>query len=237
MDKEIIKKVEVLLEYLFITVEVQKADAILGLGSIDYKVAEKCAELYNNGYGKYIIFTGDCGKGTKGILTETEAKYFRDITVKNGVPEEKIYLEEKATNTLENFIYSRRLMKENNLNPKSIIVVQKPYEVRRSSAVAEKLFGDKKVYVTSPDFSIDRFVEYYNDIKQNSLSDIISEIVAEINILEEYPKYDMLIPQQIPKEVKKAYEYLVSKGYTKYIFSDEQIKVKALKFNKLLEEN
>lgn len=89
MDKEIMKKVEVLLEYLFINTEIQKADAILGLGSIDYKVAEKCAELYNNEYGKYIIFTGDCGKGTKGILTETEAKYFRDIAVKNGVSEEK----------------------------------------------------------------------------------------------------------------------------------------------------
>lgn len=127
-------------------------------------------------------------------------------------------------------------MKENKLKTKSIIVVQKPYEVRRSTAVAEKLYGDKKVYITSPDFSIDHFVEYFNDIEQSSLSDIISEIVAEINILEKYPRYDMLIPQRIPKEVKKAYEYLVNKGYTKYIFSDEQIKVKALKFNKLLEE-
>ena len=127
-------------------------------------------------------------------------------------------------------------MKENKLKTKSIIVVQKPYEVRRSTAVAEKLYGDKKVYITSPDFSIDHFVEYFNDIEQSSLSDIISEIVAEINILEKYPRYDMLISQRIPKEVKKAYEYLVNKGYTKYIFSDEQIKVKALKFNKLLEE-
>lgn len=92
MDKEIKEQVNELLEYLYLGEEIRKCDGILGLGSIDYKVAEKCADLYLKGYGNYIIFTGNCGKGTEGIIKQTEAENFRDIAVKKGVPVEKIYL-------------------------------------------------------------------------------------------------------------------------------------------------
>ncbi len=235
MDKNIEEQVEVLLEYLFINNKIKKADVILGLGSIDYKVAEKCAELYKQGYGKYIIFTGNCGKGTKGIITKTEAENFKNIALNKGVPDKKIYLEKKATTTWENFIYSKSLMIKNNLNPKSIIVVQKPYAERRSYAISGKFYTDKDIFVTSPDFNIQHFVEYYEDIKENNLSDIICEIVAEINILEEFSKYDMLIPQKIPTKVKIAYNYLVNRGYTKYLFDENKVKTKVSKINKLLE--
>ena len=236
MELDIKKQVEVLLKYLFINKEIEKADAILGLGSIDYKVAEKCAELYKKGYGKYIIFTGNCGKETEGIINQTEGENFRDVAVKIGVPEDKIYLEKQATTTWENYIYVRRVMRDNNLNPKSMVVVQKPYAERRSYAISGKFYTDKKMYITSPDFSIDHFEEYYNDIKLNSLSDIICEIVGEIKILEEFSKYDMQIPQVIPEDVRKAFNYLVDKGYTKYLTNEERVKQRAQIFKQLLEE-
>lgn len=55
MDKATREEIIVLLKYLYINNKAEKADGILGLGSIDIKVAKKCAELYKKGYGDYII--------------------------------------------------------------------------------------------------------------------------------------------------------------------------------------
>ena len=199
------EQIKTLLEYLYMGKEIKKADIILGLGSIDYKVAEKCAELYKKGYGKYIIFTGKCGKGTEGIITQTEAENFRDIAIKQGVPEEKIFLEKCATNTYENYIYSSVVMEKNNLNAKSIIVVQKPYAEKRSYLIAEKIYNKKEIYITSPEFSIENYEEYYNSNKNTNIFEINNEIVAEINLIEKVSKYNLQMYQKIPEKIKVAY--------------------------------
>lgn len=96
MEIEIKTQVIELLKYLYLGKEIQKSDGIIGLGSIDYKVAEKCADLYLNGYGDYIIFTGNCGKGTEGIIKQTEAENFRDIAIRKRSSKRKNLFREKC---------------------------------------------------------------------------------------------------------------------------------------------
>ena len=228
--KEIRKDVIELLKYLKLDYEYKKSDGILGLGSIDFKVAYLCSKLYLEGYGKYIIFSGKCGKGTENVITKTEAEIFRDIAIKEGVPKEKVFIEKEATNTYENYIFSERIINNNNLKGDSLIVVQKPYAERRSFAIKEKLVKNRNCYITSPKMDINNFEDYYESNKDTNIDLIINEIVAEINIIDIAPKYDLQSYQMIPDQVKQIYNNLVKAGYNKYLITEE----KANKFkNKL----
>lgn len=229
MEAKIKGQVIELLNYLYLGKEIQKSDGIIGLGSIDGKVAENCAELYLKGYGKYIIFTGNCGKGTEGVITQTEAENFRDIAIQKGVPKEIIYLEKNATNTYENYLYSDFIMKENNLIANSLIVVGKPYQEKRSYAIAKQLFRNRNVYVTSPKFSPSSFEEYYKDNQNTNLFEIVSEIVAEINIIKKTPKFKLQIYQEIPNQIETIYQNMIEEGFDKYLLTEEVIKKAVLK--------
>lgn len=228
MDEIIRDQVIELLKYLYFNKKIKKANGILGLGSIDYKVAEKCAELYLNGYGDYIVFTGNCGKGTEGIITQTEAENFRDVAIKKGVPEDKIYLEKQATNTYENYIFADTIIRENNLIANSLIVVQKPYVERRSLAISKQFFPNKKFYITSPSFDIIHFEEYYKDNKHTNTFEMINEIVAEIDIIKKVPDLKLQIYQEIPEKIEKLYLDMINRGFDKYLVREE-LKDKLLK--------
>ncbi len=229
IDKVDIKQAIELLEYLQLRMQAKPSDGIIGLGSIDYKVAEECANLYLRGYGKYIIFTGNCGKGTKGIITQTEAENFTNIAIQKGVPKEVIYLEKNATNTYENYLYSDDLIKRNSLEDKSLIVLGKPYQERRSYAISRKFFENRKVYITSPTITKNGLVEYYKDNQNTNLFDIISEIVAEIYIIENAPKLHLQIYQEVPENIKSIYKKMIEKGFNKYILKPQDIKEVVLK--------
>ena len=110
MGELILKKAELLYDYLNVSTEVLKADLIIGLGCMDKGIPMECVRLYEEGYGKLIIFSGNVGKGTEGVLNITEAERFKGLAVDAGVPEDRILLEKEATNTYENYKYSIRLL-------------------------------------------------------------------------------------------------------------------------------
>lgn len=67
---------EKLWSYHQITHSLQTADIILGLGSYDLRVAERCAELYFSKWAPRIIFSGYLGNWTKGLWQSSEAEIF-----------------------------------------------------------------------------------------------------------------------------------------------------------------
>jgi uncharacterized SAM-binding protein YcdF (DUF218 family) len=121
----------------------EKADCILTLGSHDLRVAERAAQLYLEGWAPIMIFSGGLGNFTKEMWTETEADKFAAIALNMGVPEASILVENKSTNTGENILFTQQLLARKNLDPRSFIVVQKPYMERRSYATF-KQHGRKK---------------------------------------------------------------------------------------------
>lgn len=89
-----------------------KSDCIFVLCSMDTRVAERAAELYQQGYAPYILFSGGIGKLTKDIFDKPEAEVFADVAMKLGIPKEAILIENKSTNTGENVIFSKQLLQE-----------------------------------------------------------------------------------------------------------------------------
>jgi uncharacterized SAM-binding protein YcdF (DUF218 family) len=189
-----------------------KSDAILVLCSHDTGVAERGAELFLDGWAPLLIFSGGLGSITSHLWTDPEADQFAAIAERMGVPREKMLIENRSTNTGENVLFTKQLLAERGLDPQSFILVQKPYMERRSFATFRKLWPDKHVSVTSPQVSLDEYLERYsNDVL--SLDDVVSIMVGDLQRVKLYADKGFQIPQEIPADVWDAYEALVEAGY------------------------
>ncbi len=189
--------------------DLKPADAIFALGSNDTRVAERAADLYLAGLGKYVICAGGNGKASE--LSRPEAEVFGDIAVKKGVPKEKVILEPNSTNTGENVQFVKRLLQEKGLNFKSFILIQKPYMERRTYATFRKQWSEVECQVTSPQISYEGYAK-----DKDSKNRFINVMVGDLERIREYPKMGFQIQQDIPENVWGAWEELINMGYTKY---------------------
>ncbi len=212
IDKQTFELVNKLWDYHHVNQFLEKSDCILVLGSHDLRVAERGAELYLQGLAPIIIFSGGLGNFTKEIWDEAEADKFATIAMNMGVPRDAILIENKSTNTGENILFTQQLLKEKDLDPQSFIVVQKPYMERRSYATFKKHWPDKKLAVTSPQIS---FEKYPND--EIPLEKVINIMVGDLQRIKIYPEKGYQIFQEIPENVWSAYEKLVDLGYTDHL--------------------
>lgn len=190
----------------------EQADAILALGSHDLRVATRAAELYQEGLAPYIIFSGGLGNLTSGIWKEPEADQFAAIAIKQGVPANKIFIENRSTNTGENILFTQVLLKEKGMDPQKLIVVQKPYMERRTFATVKKIWPDKQIIVTSPKLS---FEDY--PVADIPLEKVIHIMVGDLQRIKLYPSRGFQIHQNIPENVWQAYERLVALGFDAHL--------------------
>lgn len=190
----------------------EKADCILVLGSHDLRVAERGAEIYLQGWAPILIFSGGLGNFTQHIWEEPEADQFARVAVEKGVPEDAILIENKSTNTGENILFTQRLLSENNLEPQSFIVVQKPYMERRSYATFKKHWPHKKLMVTSPQIDFDRY-----PTAEIPLEKVINIMVGDLQRIKLYPEKGFQISQEIPSEIWQAYEELIQMGFDNHL--------------------
>src|SRR3989338_4322703 len=128
--KDIDRLAKILWNYHHLHHKLKKADGIFVLGSNDVRVADYGAKLFLEGYAPLIIFSGGMAHHNDLLKTywkKPEAEVFAERALKLGVPNDKIILEDKATNTGENVRFTKELLKKRKLNLTSFIVVQKPY--------------------------------------------------------------------------------------------------------------
>lgn len=206
-----------ILNYMRLDMELRPTDAILGLGGLDIRVAERAAQLILDGYGDLLIFSGGYGKITKDRNTRTEAEIFQDIAIQKGVSTDKIFIEPKSTNTGENIRFVERLLREKDIKIRSLIVVTKPYMERRVYATFKKQWSDQNValYVTSPRIG---YEEHFNGIIPKDL--FLNIMVGDLQRIKEFPKRGFQIEQEIPADVWEAFEALVAMGYGKHLLKD-----------------
>ena len=161
--------------------------------------------------GRFII-SGGFGHLTEGIWDEPEADKFAKIAIEMGVSKEKIIIENKSTNTSENILFTKALLAEKSLTPKTFLVVQKPYMERRAYATFKKFWPEKEVIVTSPPIS---YEEYPDELR--SKEDVIGIMVGDLQRIKLYAEKGWQIPQEIPDDVWQAYEELITLGYTQHL--------------------
>jgi uncharacterized SAM-binding protein YcdF (DUF218 family) len=189
------------------------ADFIFVMCSYNLAVADRAATLFQDGIGKFIVASG--GIAHKGDLVETpwdkpEAVVFAKRLVELGVSQQKIIIEDKATNSGENVQFTKTVLKEKDINVSSGLIVQKPYMERRAFATCEKQWPEVRWQVTSPSIS------YEDYIKDNDEERLIHIIVGDTQRIEAYAKKGFQTPQEMPNEVKKALEELLNRGYNQH---------------------
>lgn len=101
---------------------------------------DKAIEYYNTNKNiNNIIVSG--GQGSDEVVTEALA--MKNYLVKNGVSEDKIIMEDKATTTLENIIFSKKIITDKNLKGK-VLIVTSDYHLFRGQFIASILGIDNE---------------------------------------------------------------------------------------------
>ncbi len=215
LQKETDHYAEILYKYHCFNQEPRKVDCIFVLGSHDPSVADYAVKLYHEGFAPFIIYSGGVLRQVgelRNTIPRTEAEAFFDISIQQGVPPEAIFLENEATNTGSNFMCTKKLIQDKQLNFNSFILVQKPYMLRRTYATA-------MVQFTEYDFMVSAFPDTYQDYiarcEANSIPKhkVISNMTGDLQRLKIYPAQGFLIQMPIPDMVWEAYEKLVAMGF------------------------
>jgi len=203
-------------DYHHVHQALEKADAIIVLGSHDTRVAERGAEVFLGGWAPLVVFSGHLGALTSGMWSRPEAEVFADVAVARGVPRERILIESRSTNTGENVDFSRQLLAEKGIRPKKAIAVQKPYMERRTLATFARRWPELGVVVTSPPIDFDVYPT--GGIRKD---DVIHIMVGDLQRLIVYARRGWSAPQDVPPEVMEAFEQLVAAGYTRRMLREE----------------
>lgn len=192
----------------------EPSDAVFALCSLDTRVAVRAAQLWLDGFGTYLIYSGGVGKLTEARFTKPEAEVFADIARGMGVPEDKIIVEPNSTNTGENVRFTYALLKERSIPSKSLILVQKPYMERRTYATFKKQWPDPDTTftVTSPQLNLQEYPD-----EENPRDLVISVMVGDLVRIREYPAKGFQIPQDIPDSVWDSCQRLITAGYNHHL--------------------
>jgi uncharacterized SAM-binding protein YcdF (DUF218 family) len=220
IDDHILARAETVWDYHQLHHEISTADAILVLCSHDMIVADRGAQLFLEGRAPVLIFSGGSGAITGRLWQEPEADLFAARAVELGVPADRILIETQSTNTGENVRFTRDLLRARGLDPRSFILVQKPYMERRAFATFRKIWPDMPVQVTSPRIG---FREYLARYAHETLTqdDVIDIMVGDLQRIRLYPELGFQIPQVIPEHVWAAYQSLVDAGYSRRLISGQ----------------
>lgn len=150
-------------EYIFIKDEPEKADIIFIPGSSNWGLAETASKLYERGLARKIMPSGmyfyKIGKFLNERVTDerykgnyrTEAEFLSSVLAKNGVSDADILMEERATNTYENAIFSKELTESHGIEVKSAIICPQAFHARRAFMTYSHLFPNTKLYVVPTD--------------------------------------------------------------------------------------
>jgi uncharacterized SAM-binding protein YcdF (DUF218 family) len=208
------RDVQTIWDYMHLNQPLKPCDAVFGLCAIDTRIAERAAQLFLDGYGEWLIFSGGIGRFSKHVFTKPEAEVFADIAVGMGVPRDQIITEIRSENTGQNISYTYELLQARGIHPHSLLLVQKPYMERRLYATFKQQWPDPHTHflITSPQLSYEQYCSEAQPKRH-----VINCLVGDLHRIKTYPERGFQIPQEIPADVWQAYERLVAAGYTEQL--------------------
>lgn len=217
MTDKIRTAVDVVWDYMQLHQQIQPADALIVLGNRDDRTATYAASLLKKGVAPICVVTGGANHVRNQVAASwqenTEADHFIGILHAAGINDGIIYKESQALNTGQNALFSYELLKSHQFQPKSILIITKPYMERRALATFEMQWPEKSVRMQAG--SVGGLINDYCNETQN-FEMVVNIMVGDLQRIMEYPKRGLLTTQQIPADVVDAYRLLVAAGYTEH---------------------
>ena len=124
------------------TAKPKKADVAIVLGAAVWdnqpspglrERLDLALELYRNEYVPFLLVSGGLGEGKQ----VEEATVMKNYLMENGVPEDSIIVEDKATSTYENLANSKQLMADYSFE--TALIVSHTYHLARAMDIAKEL--------------------------------------------------------------------------------------------------
>jgi uncharacterized SAM-binding protein YcdF (DUF218 family) len=203
MDTKTKKAIKIVYDYLAVKDKPQKADAIFLATSFSLDPPKKAAELCQKGYSNKIVMVGIEGTFSDLSWKEGQLETYKNELFKYGVPKSAVIAEPTAPNSLEEAQKSIPLMRKHGINPRKVIIVDRPEHQRREWATFAKAWPE----ITFINCPADEPLKYTQRI--------LDLCVAELERLKIYEKKDDIVKQVFSKEVVKAWKFLKPKVETK----------------------
>lgn len=216
MQEKILQNAKVLYDFHNQNRTTISTDFMLVMGSHDLRVANHAANLFLQGKAPFLVCSGGYGKITKSLWNNTEAETYAQICIENGVPKDKILIENKSTNSGENFIFTKKLLESHNIKVSTGIIVCKNYLSRRALATAKKQWPEIEWFIETPNLSFEEYIK-----NESNIDRMINLLVGDIQRLMIYPNFGFQIPVTIPQEVLNSYDFLVKHGYTQFLIDEK----------------
>lgn len=157
--------------FIFVSDEPEKVDAIFLPGGSHPEQPEYAAELYHRGYAKWLITSGGIsikrdkwpGVRSKSDIYngdyQSDCEFFTDVLLKNGVPVSAIIGEDKSGHTRDNAFLSRKVVDKRGVDIKRALIVCKAFHARRCLMLYQMAFPHVDIKVCP--------VHCYNITKDN----------------------------------------------------------------------
>lgn len=155
------------------------------------------------------MFTGANSRDTRKWFPRGEAVHNRERAIELGVPGEAVLVESNATNTGQNITFSRQVLTDAGSNPSSVMLICMPYMQRRAYATCRRAWPEVEVTCASESLT---FEGYARRISDPPLA--LDMVVGDLQRIMLYPSRGFAIEQEIPAEVRTAYDRLVVAGFT-----------------------
>jgi uncharacterized SAM-binding protein YcdF (DUF218 family) len=231
------KNAQIIWNYMNNSSELKKADLIWVLCSYNTDLAELAAQLYKDGYGSKILFSGAFGKGKSHYFSEPEARFFATRAHELGVPKEDIFIDDMATNTGESILLGYKQISKLKNKITNIILIQKPYKLRASFNSILAQYPEVIASNIIP-YTVDTDMDIYFDEHDNNKT--INSMVGELYKIINYPKANLMIEDKVPDAVLTAYRYFITQGFTSDIpkpkTPTKKIKSKIIKKKKTIKK-
>lgn len=172
--------------YIFVSDELEKVDAIFLPGGSHPEQPEYAAELYHKGYAKWLIPSGGISVKSKkwyGVSSkaniyngdyQSDCEFFTDVLIKNGVPANVIIGENKAGHTRDNAFFSRKIVDEKGIEINTALIVCKAFHARRCLMLYQMAFPEANIIV-SPVYCYDITKENWFETEQG-----INRVLGEL---------------------------------------------------------
>lgn len=192
----------------------ERAELVLAMGSQDLTVADTAARAFWEKGAGWLVCSGGFGKDTAALFREPEGVLYARRCLELGVPEERVLVEAEASNSGENFLFSRRLLEERGVFPKTGVIACKPYMARRAWATAAKQWPEVRWSVFRPMVSFEEYMARSGD-----RAGALELMVGDLQRLRVYAGR-FQAPVEVPRPVWEAYERLAAAGYDKYVIRE-----------------
>ena len=157
--------------FIFVSDKPENVDAIFLPGGSHPEQPEYAAELYNEGYAKWLIPSGGIsvkhdkwpGVRSKADIYsddyQSDCEFFTDVFLKNGVPTSAIIGEDQSGHTRDNAFLSRKVVDRRGIDIKTALIVCKAFHARRCLMLYQMAFPNVNIKVCP--------VHCYNITKDN----------------------------------------------------------------------